>query len=81
MIEDYDFVMEATNKYLDSMPPRSQVTLPDLVSSIKEMIEVYSPPPMQVSSKQIFMVAYDVALHRRDLAIMGEYMIYKHKND
>lgn len=77
--EDYDLVIECMNKYLDSMPSRSRVIFPDLISSVKDMLTAYTPPVMNVTDKHISFVARDVVHARTDLVVMRGIGIYKHK--
>lgn len=77
--DDYDIVLEQVNKYLDIMPNRSSVTYPDLVHSIRDMLEFYTPPAMKVSDNQIYSVAVSAVEARTDLVIMKGLVIYKLK--
>jgi len=79
LFADYDLVVECMNKYLDSMPPRSRVIFPDLISSVKDMLSLYTPPAMNIRNEHIAFTAREVVHARPDLVVMRGVGIYKHK--
>ena len=79
IIADYDLIIECMNRYLDSMPPRSKVTFPHLIDSVKDMLKVYTPPVMDIRNEHISFIARDVVSARSDLVVQRGKGIYKHK--